>query len=63
MEENRMTLEEIDGDRYPDLMAAQRLALPGLAEELAAALRMLLSQGMLANCNGSIGEVVKEKNS
>ena len=47
-------LEEITGQRYPSLQAAQALALPGLAEDLAATIQGLLLAGVLTRHEGRI---------
>lgn len=47
-------LQEIDGDRYPDLETAWILALPGLAGDLAEILRELLACGVLIIQDGKI---------
>jgi hypothetical protein len=49
-----LTLEEISGDRFPDLETAQRLALQPLALALADTLRGLLAAGTLALEDGQI---------
>jgi hypothetical protein len=54
---NRSTpveLQEMGGDRYPDLETAWNLALPGLAGDLAEILRELLASGMLSIQDGKI---------
>ena len=47
-------LEQIPGDRYPDLEAAQRAALSSMSESLQAVIRNLLERGELVNDNGKI---------
>ncbi len=47
-------IEEMGGNRYPNLEAAQRAALPGLASDLAETVRRLLAEGWLINDNGRI---------
>jgi hypothetical protein len=49
-----LQVEEIGGDQYPDLDAAQRAALPGVASDLAETIRRLLAEGWLINDNGRI---------
>jgi hypothetical protein len=49
-----LTLEELPGDRYPDLETAQRLALPSMARDLAATIRALLEGGVLIIEEGQI---------
>lgn len=49
-----LQLEEIPGDRYPDLETAQRAALPAMAESLQAVIRDLLERGELVNVGGKI---------
>lgn len=48
------TLEEIPGNLYPNLAAAQREALPGLAYDLAATIQSLLASGVLIQEAGRI---------
>ena len=42
-----LQLEEIPGDRFPDLDAAWRAALPALSEDLQAVIQQLLECGEL----------------
>jgi hypothetical protein len=49
-----LQVEEIPGDRYPDLESAQRAALPSMAESLQAVIRDLLERGELVNDNGKL---------
>jgi len=49
-----LVVEEIGGDRFPDLETVQRLALKPMASDLAAILRLMLANGTLASENGSI---------
>ena len=49
-----LQLEEIQGDKFPDLDAAQRAALPQLCESLQSVIRDLLERGELVNVNGKI---------
>jgi hypothetical protein len=49
-----LQVEEISGDQYPDLDAAQRAALPLLSSDLQAVIRDLLERGELVNNNGKI---------
>jgi len=47
-----LKIEEVSGDRYPDLKAAQRMALPAVVSALEAVFRDLLEQGILVVQNG-----------
>ena len=47
-------VEQIGGDKYPDLATAQAKALPGIAADLAESVRRLLAEGWLVNDNGRI---------
>ena len=47
-------IEEVSGDKYPDLKAAQRLALPAIVSALEAVFHDLLEQGVLVVQNGRI---------
>jgi hypothetical protein len=47
-------LEEIPGDQFPNIEAAQRAALHPAAQELAANMRRLLAAGRLVNDNNKI---------
>lgn len=49
-----LTLEELPGDLYPSLAAAQRAALMATASDLAAILRSLLASGVLVQRDGRI---------
>lgn len=49
-----LTLEELSGNQYPDLAAAQQAALKATAHDLAAILRALLASGVLVQVNGRI---------
>jgi hypothetical protein len=49
-----LQVEEIPGDQFPDLGAAQRAALGGTASDLAETIRRLLADGWLINDNGRI---------
>lgn len=48
------SLEEIGGDRFPDLESAQAEALPALARDLAITLQDLLTSGILVIKDGYI---------
>ena len=50
----KMKIEEVSGERYPDLKAAQRMALPDIVSALEAVFRDLLEQGILVVQNGRI---------
>lgn len=45
-------VEEVSGDKYPDLKAAQRLAMPAIVSSLDSVFRDLLEQGILVIQNG-----------
>ena len=47
-------LQEMGGDRYPDLETAWSLAMPGLAVDLTETLRELLASGVLIIQDGKI---------
>jgi hypothetical protein len=47
-------LEEVSGDRYPDLQAAQRLARADMAGALAATIRSMLADGLLTSESGRV---------
>jgi hypothetical protein len=47
-------LEEIPGDLYADLNAAQQAALKATAHDLATTIRTYLSAGILVQVNGKI---------
>lgn len=47
-------VEQINGDKYPDLVTVQAKALPTIAADLAASMRRLLAEGWLINDNGRI---------
>ncbi len=49
-----LQVEEIGGDQYPDLDAAQRAALSGIASDIAETMRRLLADRWLINDNGRI---------
>jgi hypothetical protein len=49
-----LILEEISGDQYPDLAAAQQAALKATAADLVKILRSLLASGILLQVNGRI---------
>lgn len=49
-----LAIEEVPGNLYPDLAAAQREALYPLASDLAATIHALLSSGVLVNEAGRI---------
>lgn len=51
---NVLQVEEISGNKFPSLEAAQRAALPGIAADLAETIRRLLADGWLINDNGRI---------
>jgi hypothetical protein len=55
------TVEEIPGDQYPDLAAAQRAALKATAADLVSIIRSLLASGVLVNDNGRIIPTPKGK--
>lgn len=42
-----LDVEELSGDKYPDLMAAQRLALPALVDYLLSVFHDLIDSGEL----------------
>jgi hypothetical protein len=48
------TLEEIPGDQYADLAAAQQAALKASAHDITVTLRSLLAAGVLVQVNGKI---------
>jgi hypothetical protein len=48
------TLEEIPGDQYADLDAAQQAALKATAHDIAATLRGLMAAGVLVQLKGKI---------
>jgi hypothetical protein len=48
------TLEEIPGDQYAELDAAQQAALKAAAHDLASSIRALLAVGVLVQVNGKI---------
>lgn len=48
------TLEEIPGDQYADLTAAQQAALKATAADLAGIIRSLLAAGVLVQIEGKI---------
>jgi len=47
-------VENYSGNNYPDLITAQKKALPTLAADLAESMRRLLAEGWLINDNGRI---------
>jgi len=47
-------VEEISGDQYADLRAAQSVALPLLSANVQAVIRDLLARGVLINDKGKI---------
>ena len=49
-----LVLDEFSGDKYPDLMAAQRLALPAFVNCLEPIIRELLDSGDLVILDGRI---------
>jgi len=49
-----LQVEEIGGDRYPSLEAAQHAALPLLSANLQTVIRDLLERGVLVNVGGKI---------
>jgi hypothetical protein len=49
-----LTIEEMQGEKYPDLATVQRAALPSLSASLQAVIRDLLNNGNLINVNGKI---------
>lgn len=49
-----LQIEEIGGDRYPSLEAAQHAALPLLSANLQTVIRDLLEHGVLVNVDGKI---------
>lgn len=50
----QIEIQEIPGDHFPDLEAAQRAGLDPLAAHLANLIRDLLASGQLAQVNGKI---------
>jgi hypothetical protein len=49
-----LTIEEMPGEKYPDLATAQRAALSSISASLQAVIRDLLNNGNLINVNGKI---------
>lgn len=49
-----LIIEEMPGEKYPDLTTAQRAALPSISASLQAVIRDLLESGNLINVNGKI---------
>lgn len=49
-----LQVEEIKGDKYPDLDTAQRAALPLVSANLQAVIRDLLERGVLVNVDGRL---------
>jgi len=50
----KLTLEEIPGDKFANLAAAQQAALSATAFDLASTIRALLESGAPVNQNGRI---------
>ena len=50
----QIEIQEIPGDHFPTLDAAQSDALPLLASHMAQTIRDLLARGVLAQVNGKI---------
>lgn len=49
-----ITIQEIPGNKFPDLAAAQQLAKKATASELTEILRSLLDSGVLVQVDGRI---------
>lgn len=49
-----LTIEEIPGDRFPDLATAQRAALPLVTANILTVIRDLLERGVLVERDGKI---------
>lgn len=49
-----IVVEIVPGEKYPNLEAAQRAALPSISENLQKIIRDLLMRGVLVNDNGKI---------
>ena len=49
-----LQIEEISGERFPDLKAAQDAAMPKLARSIEAVIRDLLERGILVIENGQL---------
>lgn len=49
-----LQIEEIAGDKFPDLDSAQHAAVESLSENLQAVIRNLLERGVLVKVNGKI---------
>lgn len=47
-------VEEISGDKFPDIATAHAKALPAIASDLAESMRRLLADGLLINDHGHI---------
>ena len=47
-------VEEISGNKFPDIATAHARALPAIASDLAESMRRLLADGLLINDNGRI---------
>jgi len=56
-----IAIEEMPGDKYPDLESAQRAALPFMSASLQAVIRDLLERGVLVEVNGKIIPNPKDK--
>ena len=56
-----IAIEEMPGDKYPDLESAQRAALPLMSASLQAVIRDLLERGVLVEVNGKIIPNPKDK--
>ena len=56
-----IAIEEMPGDKYPDLDAAQSAALSLISASLQALIRDLLERGALINANGKIIPNPKDK--
>lgn len=49
-----LQIEEIAGDKFPDLDSAQHAAVESLSEDLQAVIRNLLKSGVLVKVDGKI---------
>lgn len=49
-----LQVEEVSGNQYPDLNAAQAASLPHFSASLQAIIRDLLERGVLVNVDGKI---------
>jgi len=47
-------VEEIPGDRYPDLETAQRVALPTIAANFQTVIQDLVARGVLVQVDGKL---------